>query len=336
MKISDFLTISKNIALVKFFNRKIPITVSWALTYRCNAKCGYCGIWKESEEHKKELTTEQIFLIFDQLKNLGMKYVSLTGGEPLLRNDIGKIVKYASDQGVFISLSSNAILFQDKLKEISKINKVNFSLDGPEEIHDRLRGEGSYKKVIEATEIAKKNKIKVVLNATINKDNVTFIDEIYKTAQRLNVNVYFQPVTINILGQKDKNLLVADKNSYNMAIEKLIKEKKAHNKNILNSISGLEHLSKWPNPTKIACAGGKCHFRIDPNGFLSGCARLYLNKSTNSHSIDLLTVGVKEAIKTLPYESCNFCWCAPLVDFNLSYSLDVTSIKTIIEKILYK
>ena len=88
MKIKDKIFIGHSILKSKLLKKSSPLTVGWSLTNRCNHECKYCGI---PNVKSNELTTEQIFSIIDELSELGTKIIQFTGGEPLLRDDIGKI-----------------------------------------------------------------------------------------------------------------------------------------------------------------------------------------------------------------------------------------------------
>jgi len=83
MKLTAFFSIARDLTRVKFFKKKIPMTFSWVVTYRCNLSCKYCGYWREKTE---ELSTGQIFLILDGIKDAGGRWISFTAGEPLMRD----------------------------------------------------------------------------------------------------------------------------------------------------------------------------------------------------------------------------------------------------------
>ncbi len=77
-----------------------PLVANYYLTYRCNARCHFCNIW--ALEPGKEADFETIKRNLEDLRRLGTKYVDFTGGEPLLRHDVGEIYTEAKRQGFFI------------------------------------------------------------------------------------------------------------------------------------------------------------------------------------------------------------------------------------------
>ncbi|MBN1385152.1 MAG: radical SAM protein [Elusimicrobia bacterium] len=325
MGFGKLLYTGKCIINAKIFKNKLPLIVGWSITERCNKKCLYCSIGKNPSE---ELTTEQIFSVIDELARLGTVAVSFTGGEPLLREDIGKIIDYASGKGLQTKINSNGSLVKDKINDIKNLNRLNLSFEGPPEIHNSLRGRGSYEQVIEAAEAAVKNGIKLSFYTVLTKVNIDSIDFILKKAKEFNTNVYFQPATENILGGTAPNPVTPSKEKYKKAIEMLIFRKKK-GENIANSISGLKHLYHWPGPKKIKCACGFISCRIQSNGDVIYCSR----EDVKLKPLNCIRDGFKKAFENLDVVSCSQCWCGPRVDLNLLFSFNLKVILNQIKNI---
>ena len=68
-----------------------PIEASIKVTENCNSRCITCDVWKN--KFQQNLTTQELENIFYQLKEIGIRMIGFTGGEPLLRNDIGELIK---------------------------------------------------------------------------------------------------------------------------------------------------------------------------------------------------------------------------------------------------
>ena len=156
MQIKQLLSAACAVLKVKIFKKSVPLALSWALTFRCNQRCKYCGIWQNECE---ELGTKDILSSLKQFKRLGTKWISFTGGEPLLREDIGKIIKQAKENGMYVSISSNGRLVPEKINQLIGIDRIKLSLDGPPQLNDQIRGEGSFQAVEEAIKVCKKNSI---------------------------------------------------------------------------------------------------------------------------------------------------------------------------------
>jgi MoaA/NifB/PqqE/SkfB family radical SAM enzyme len=97
------------------------------VTYNCNLNCIDCYNKKHFSQ-KKELTFKQIKNIINQAIDLGLKIILLTGGEPLLRPDIFKIISYAKEKKLYVCLATNGLLIDiDSLKKIEKqVDRINF------------------------------------------------------------------------------------------------------------------------------------------------------------------------------------------------------------------
>ena len=326
MKFRKKLLIGIEVIKSKLFKKKIPLVVGWAITNRCNYQCKYCSRWKKKT---KELSTKQVLSIIDELKQLGCQRIVFTGGEPLLRKDIGLIVNYCKKKGLTVGINSNGSLFRKRINELKKIDFLTLSLDGPEKIQDKLKANGSYKKVIEAIKTAKKNNINTSLTTVISKLNLSYLKNILKITRKYDILVYFQPVSM-IYDYDNLKEFKCPPNKYKELIDELITLKRKGNEQIGNSVPGLRHLRNWPKPKKIKCAAGMIRCRIEPNGDIYPCGRV-IGKITHQNCMSL---GFKEAFNRLKKLNCSNCWCFNDVELNLAYSLKLGPIKNLLKTIL--
>lgn len=131
---------------------------NYYLTYRCNAFCEFChfGVhdnfkdtpYAELEDFKSNV---------EQLKELGVKFIDLTGGEPLLHKKIHLMAEFAKGLNLQTSITTNALLYPKFAERLAgNIDLLHFSLDSPdEEEHNRIRKVNCYNKVFESIRIAK-------------------------------------------------------------------------------------------------------------------------------------------------------------------------------------
>lgn len=304
---------------VKIFRRKTPLAISWDITERCNGACLYCSRNKEGVE----LSFESCCTIIRQLAANGTRFLSLTGGEPLMREDIGAIINYAHTQKLFIKLNTNGLLLQEKIRNIKGVDLIQLSCDGCQDKHDYIRGEGSFARMMCGLAAARKNNIKVVLNTVISKENSDSLRDVLDIAKTFNVSAYFQPARHTILYDQKKNQLALDPQQYCAAVKDLIalKQDKAYAPLIANSREGLEHLLLWPNNADIGCYAGLLSFRIDSKGMLYGCNA---NKGAGT---DIMKYGVRKALHAVHYMPCMQCWCATQVESNLVLGMNVQAIQ---------
>ncbi|MFC1658041.1 radical SAM protein [Candidatus Omnitrophota bacterium] len=292
-----------NIIAEKLGRLRIPLYVVWGLTYRCNLRCLYCGIWRT---RRRELKTESILSIIDGLSQLGTKAICFSGGEPLLRNDLGKIIAYAHEKNIpCIDINSNGTLVKQRIASIKNIRLLCLTLDGPEEIHNRMRGRGTYKQVLEAAQIARKNKIRVYFRTVLTKLNLEYIDDVLNLANKMSIKVIFQPVRLLNYGTAYRHNLSATSNELRKAFKKLLLEKRKQNQAVNSPEEVLEYLIKWPRTKQIHCVSEKVFFHLGPDGKFFPCA--WKRNLKTLEKTDALKLGVSRAIKKLPQYDCQRC-----------------------------
>lgn len=189
-----------------------------ATTEKCNLKCTMCNIWKT--ENPTDLSLEK----FEKLHNL--KYINLSGGEPFLRNDLYEIIKILKKNNPTsnIIISSNGLLtntivaLMKKAVFIDKNIGIRISIDGTEEIHDRIRGiEKSFENAIQTIKELKENKINNIgIAFTISNNNKIELTAIYNLTKKLNIEFSMSSVqNSEIYFTKQDNNIFFDKNLEN-------------------------------------------------------------------------------------------------------------------------
>lgn len=121
-----------------------PNSVVWEITWKCNAHCIHCGSDCISAEKQNQLTTDECLEIISDLHRIGAKKVTLSGGDPLLREDFPILAKEIKKYGINLGFITNGIALDDEKIEIIKdLNPRAFgiSIDGADDyIHDYIRG----------------------------------------------------------------------------------------------------------------------------------------------------------------------------------------------------
>lgn len=157
------------IILKTIFTGKLPGYLIFFVTARCDSKCKTCFYWKEISGYdpEKELTTSEIEKI--SLNYKGLKFLSLSGGEPFLRHDIADICRffYSNSGCRYMNIPTNCLQPEAALETITDILKkcpdtvlqIDMSVDALNEKHDDIRGvKGNFSRVIEFAEGLKKLK----------------------------------------------------------------------------------------------------------------------------------------------------------------------------------
>lgn len=119
-----------------------PRICVWELTLACDAVCVHCGS-SAGRRRADELSAGEALRLCDSLARLGTEHVTLSGGEPLLRGDWPAITQRLVSSGIVVDMISNGLGWTEELAQAARlagIGVVSLSIDGPADIHDRLRG----------------------------------------------------------------------------------------------------------------------------------------------------------------------------------------------------
>ena len=292
--------------------KKIPLIVGWYLTYRCNRDCSFCGL---SQNPGDELGTKDVLTILQKLAKAGTQIIVFSGGEPLLREDIGLILQESAKAGIATGLTSNGSFITDKIDELKKVGHVKLSFEGPQRVHDEIRGEGSYAEIMAAVEALKKKGIDTIFNTTLCEQNIDYIDRIVSIAENMDLRVKFQPVSSAHTLGKDISPMVPEAKRLSEAMTQLRRMRKSHPV-IANTDAGLEYLSAWPTPPPVKCLGNRMFLRLDPAGRSFFCTM----QRDNFASKTILEDGATATIESLQMEPCSGCWCTSTLELNLFFS----------------
>jgi len=164
--------------------------VAWETTRRCNLNCKHCRAFAEDHPYDNELDTKASFKLLDQIREVGTPIIILTGGEPLLREDIFDIAAYGTKIGLRMVMAPNGTLITPKIAERLKacgIKRISVSLDGSTpQSHDDFRGlKNAFNDSIRGIKIAKAAGLEFQINTVITKTNLEEIPKILSLAEQL-------------------------------------------------------------------------------------------------------------------------------------------------------
>jgi len=300
-----------------------PLFVEWNLTFRCPYQCLYCGSREVSVE---ELDTDEILERLSVLYKAGVRWITFGGGEPLIKKDIMKILEYAKKTGLSVFLSSTGANIE-KYSGIEKfVDHINLSFDGPKEIHESIRGKGTYDRLFQVLEFCKGKNIPFSFLCVISKLNIGSIDYVLEKSKEQGVKVMFQPATLCLDSSLSPNPIAPDREEYRRVIQYIIEQKKK-GAPVRNSFPGLAYLSNWPQPSKIWCSAGRLTCSIEPDGTILSC---HLFETRELHEKTKNIKDIKEfdtLLKNLKVpQNCATCWCAPIVELALIWNLNLSSV----------
>ena len=152
--------------------RTVPVYVVWEVTLKCDLACRHCGS-RAGRERSDELTTAECLDLVRQMAELGVKEVTLIGGEAYLRDDWLEIIRAIRAHGMSATMTSGGRGITAELARAAKVaglESVSISLDGLEPTHDRLRAlDGSFRAGLAALRHLREAGIRVACNTQINR-----------------------------------------------------------------------------------------------------------------------------------------------------------------------
>ena len=280
-----------------------PALVDLSVTNRCNLHCPFCfADSKDSSPFTEELSVDELFKLFSDLENINVLRVALTGGEPFLRQDIMEIITKFSSFNFAKTINTNGTLINEEIAmELSNLNidRICISLDGSNsKIHNRIRGLGTFSKVIRGIELLKENEVPVSTLFTLNKYNVENLLECIKFNEKIGMD-YMTVMMLCPTGRASDGKLLPNKDQWYPILLKLSQMLKNDEINLkfkivppnespiwwqlyfpLEFYDCTDFLQYWPfneNPNtnsikrEISCQAGVKACSIIQNGDVYGC-----------------------------------------------------------------
>lgn len=293
--------------------KRIPLYVGLFITERCNLKCIYC--FPDSPNRTvKDIPLDKLFKLIDDLYNMGTRYITLLGGEPMIRKDFGEIVDYIIAKGMMVESGTNGYFTKHRIEDLKKLYLVCNSIDGDEETHDLNRGKGSYKKIVESIELCREHGIPVQMRAVFNKNNVKTLEFLLKKAKSYGTSLALAEQAV----VKEEDLEYAMNNEEVRDFWIKVREYKKQGYLIDKSFTLLERIISFPTEipydkifnkgeelprkeyTPCNLARGYCF--IDVDGFMYPCATLF-----GKYGKNVFKDGLQESWDYLDEKPCNFC-----------------------------
>jgi MoaA/NifB/PqqE/SkfB family radical SAM enzyme len=315
------------------------------LNNRCDFDCPYC-FGSYHQRRNKDYTTAEIKHIIDELYNLGTRYLTLHGGEVLLRQDIGEISHYVKQKGMYCCLITNGSLLHKKIDQIRSVDNLTISLDGTKENNDLNRGEGTYDKALSAIKLAIKEKIPLRVQATLTKNTMNDVGYLAKLAKELGFTLQFSILFKPLPKAKAFEMT----NEETQAVLKKILLYKNQGYPIFTSHRTLESAINWPlnhntehfvnrdefdtkipshfkKKYHIKCHYGKIKVIIEADGNVYPCFVM----ADSFRPLNWKEVGIKKAIQHIQQTvDCVACPTLTQGDHNLLFNLNINFIGKVI------
>jgi len=179
--------------------RHRPIYAVWEITLACDLACRHCGS-RAGHDRPDELTTAEALDLVDQMADLGVKEVTLIGGEAYLRADWLDIVRKIRARGMMCSTTSGGRgLTAERVAEAKAAGLMgaSISIDGDEATHDRLRGvSGSYRSAIAAMRALRESGMRLSCNTQINRLSMPILGNILEAIAAEGIKAWQIQLTV--------------------------------------------------------------------------------------------------------------------------------------------
>lgn len=237
------------------------------LSRDCNLTCNYCYA-EERPLEGKQLSLDEYKALIDDLKTMNdYMEISLTGGEPMLNKNYGKIAEYCREVGFYTHLMTNATLIHKHNAEyIAKtFDVIRTSIDGTtEEFHDFHRGVGTLAKTVRAVDLLLEHGANVRIAMVVTKHNVANVEAM---ADKYGSLLTFQPL-FDAGNAKDTVGLELSGTEYFDAL------KSPKNIDVIGGIG--KHFANMRNVGTTKCAIGDAEISIGHDGSVYSCHMVHL------------------------------------------------------------
>ncbi len=333
------------VAAYNFLGIRRPISSQILVTKRCNMDCKMCFVYpadkREKMRYSKEPTLEEIIELIDESCRLGAQVIIPFGGEPLLRNDIGKIIKAIDERGRFCILYTNGTFVEKKIKDILLIDQLCISIDGDEETHDSIRGKGAYNNAVRALEVALEHGLVCRLHTALIPDTLRSLPHMCMLSNKYDVMLNYGSCDATAmtkaiesgfrLTREEVISFLDEYYKYKVEGVKIASPKRAIKEckrimqqwPVADGMLSKEDARKYRGLKIPACALSFSNIYIDTDGSVYPCLPLWRK---DSHPPNVYEIGLKNCWEYYANLSCHQCASIFTIEKSLFYSFQLSTL----------
>jgi AdoMet-dependent heme synthase len=256
----------------KALKLNIPLSVQLDLTYRCNERCIHCYL--DHDDHG-EMTTAEIKDLLDQMADAGVFYLTISGGEILMRRDFFEILEHARERTFCVKLKTNGVLIRKKeaerLRELG-VEAVQISIYSHRaEVHDAItKMPGSFRQSIDAVRFLRAQGLSVTMANVLMVQNADDYMSVRALAAELDAKFTIDP-TITPMMDGDRSIL-------NLNVEQAALQEIFRNENLVD----VEEFCAPPRGVDeealdmLPCSAGHTACYVSPYGDVYPCVQFPL------------------------------------------------------------
>ncbi len=287
----------------------IPLSGVISFTARCNFRCVHCYIANAVGSFPYEIDTPTYKRIIDEIADVGTLFLTITGGEPMIRSDFTELYSYIKQRGFMISLFSNGTLITEEIIALLKDlppRHVDITVYGAsEETYYAVTGiRGMYQRCIEGIESLLRNEIKVRLKTVLMKPNIDDFSKIKKMAEEYGVPYRIDQMIFGRFNGDKAPLALRITPEVGVKCEMQMDGLQESIKRMLDETLPIS--DKLYN-----CGAGRSTFYVTEIGKLRPCLMITdIEADLNKYSFRDAWKSVNEKIVSLPAEENDECnWC---------------------------
>ena len=264
-------TLSRRL-ISNLLQKPLPGMINFALTDSCNAKCEHCSFYSAMDKSKyRVLTTNEIYAILKSCQNFGISIINFVGGEPLLRKDLGKLIKYVDKNKSSSCIYTNGWFLKERCQVLKKsgIMMVIVSLDGvTAKRHDTFRKlPNLFNRAILGIKECQRKKILTAISTTVTQEDLENgnFEKMIHFSKKLKVNelIVFDTMPIGMYSHRNdltKNAI--DKHKLFALVDKYNKK---------SDYPGIFCYAHFKDMSTFGCSAGRNYFYISPYGEMHPC-----------------------------------------------------------------
>jgi pyrroloquinoline quinone biosynthesis protein E len=170
----------------------VPLGVLAELTYRCPLRCTYCANPVSLSAYAAELSTDDWLRVFDQARALGVLQVHLSGGEPLLRNDLADLIWHAHVLGMYTNLITSGIPLTEARFAILReagLDHLQLSIQDVEPSNAKaITGVDAHERKLKAAKMIRRSDLPLTVNVVLHQGNISRLTAIAELAMALGAD----------------------------------------------------------------------------------------------------------------------------------------------------
>jgi radical SAM protein with 4Fe4S-binding SPASM domain len=179
---------------MRWFNAPAPPSIFWEITSRCNLLCRHCVVASSDAVSSSELSTERSLELIDEWAHTGVRDITFSGGEPLLRKDFFDLASAAKQRNLELSLATNGTLITPSVaRNLKNLGfDVQISLDGSTpDIYESVRGNAErFKDVIAGIHNLLSEKVNLTIGTVLTRNNVDDIPDILELVEKMGAPAF--------------------------------------------------------------------------------------------------------------------------------------------------